>query len=169
MSEDLTVFYARRKLFYDALRGPRFKQGTGTLTRYPGTPNEENCCLGVGCIVAGENGAPVPFRDVEDTRFYLSNAYRTEDETEGEDEINCFINSEDLPLAVKEWYGFDDHDPELTVVLHDSYEGVDYTAGVTASSLNDDKHFTFDQIADAFEAAYPCTREPEEPHGLLEP
>lgn len=169
MSEDLTVFYARRKLFYDALRGPRFKQGIGTLTRYPGTKDEENCCLGVGCAVAAENGVAVPYRDVDDTRFYLSNAYRSEDQVDEEDEANCFSNSEDLPLAVKEWYGFDYHDPELTVVLHDSYEDVDYTVGVTASSLNDNKRFTFDQIADAFEAAYPCSHEPEEPHGLLEP
>lgn len=172
-TEDQTVFYARRALFYDALRSDRFPQGTGTLSREINDDGGwEHCCLGVACIIAQENGLDLPFIVTDDTRYYLGSAWISEDHAEdeleeGESIDDCYTNSEDLPRAVQEWYGFRHSDPELEATIIDHETGLPYLTIATATSLNDEKNFPFSKIAEAFERTYPSTL--EGPSGVVEP
>lgn len=172
-TEDQTVFYARRALFYDALRSDRFTQGFGTLSRQLHEDQGwQHCCLGVACIIAQENGLDLPFIVTDDTRYYLASAWASEDQVkddleEGGSVDDYYTNSEELPRAVQEWYGFRDGDPELEAAIIDHETGLPYVTEVSASSLNDDKNFPFSEIAAAFERTYPST--PEGPSGVVEP
>lgn len=158
---------ARVSLLTAALRSDRFQQGTGYLTLEPGQPTEQNCCLGVACTVAMENGLHLDYVD-GDTRLFLDDEGHTCG-TEG-DNLNicaCYSNDTVLPHAVVQWYGFDADDPDMDVTVDDS--AGPYEARLSAATLNDDKAYNFAQIADAFDTNFVHLAEPEDPEGLLEP
>ena len=159
----LAEIYQHRAQFYAALRSRRFKQAQGYLTVDPGLPTESHCCLGVGSVVAEENGLPLEYVD-DSHRNYLDEEGHTCDGSE--EFCTCYTNDTQLPQAVVDWYGFDDDDPDLDVTVSDG-AGWSYETTLTAATLNDDKMFTFEQIADAFEAKYPAG--PADPEGALEP
>lgn len=146
-------------LFLAALRSDRFKQGTGHLTQNPGTPEEENCCLGVGCIVGMENGLKLEHWDGDGLRYYLADG--TEPDADGTFSTEDFHNAEALPQLAYEWYGFPDADPDILIPLDDNgnYNTNGTMERVTASTANDDKGLTFAEIADGFERTYGPNRE----------
>lgn len=147
-------------LFTAGLRSGRFKQGTGYLTQNPGTDAEENCCLGVGCIVAMENGLALHYQDQGDLRYYVGD--HVEPDYDGTMAEAAFHNAESLPQLAYEWYGFPDCDPDILIPLDDSgkYDPDNGTMErVTASTANDDHGLTFAEIADAFERTYGPDRE----------
>lgn len=146
------------QLFLDALRSDRFTQGTGTLISNPGTPEAKHCCLAVACIVAEENGVVVPYRDEGGERWYLDESnYTFAEDLPSE----AFFLNGTLPLSVREFYGFDDGDPELnlekvieTYRLNRGELGMRVTDTIAATEANDELGLNFTQIADAFEATY---------------
>jgi hypothetical protein len=140
----VTVNRERVQLLVDALRSGGFAQGTGRLLNAG-----KYCCLGVACVVAQESGL----------RLRLQT-----DENDGD--VN-FGNPLDwdydhdyaqLPGSVKDWYGFDSIDPDLTDVLTEDddlpYDTTEEPAIMPASTWNDDYDRDFTWIADAFERTY---------------
>ena len=158
----------RLSLLTAALRSDRFQQGHGHLTINPGLPTEKNCCLGVACIVAMENGLQLDYVDL-DTRMYLDDEGHTCG-TDGDDLTicGCYTNDTVLPRAVVDWYGFPDEDPDMIAPMRDG-DGGTYEARHSASSYNDDLGFDFAGIADAFDSNFTNTAEMEDPSGRLEP
>lgn len=84
----------KKLLWTDALRSDRFKQGIGRLTGITEQGEDKDCCLGVLCKVAVENGVVV---EVDRTGPYVSygGSYSA------------------LPFAVMDWAGLDSDDPDL--------------------------------------------------------
>lgn len=84
----------RVKLWVVALRSKRFKQGTGRLGRiYCGETT--NCCLGVACEVAKENGLEI--RRIERHGRHI--------------EYGGAVGQ--LPAKVVKWFGLPDKNPNL--------------------------------------------------------
>lgn len=114
------------------------------------------CCLGVACELALVEG--VGYRVGEK---YWNSAEAIAVFPEG--------NGTDLPGAVMDWYGFDDSNPEITILCHEisesrpgswcddcqSWDGearneCTNTINVPASEANDDLGLNFSQIAQGF-------------------
>lgn len=120
---------ARRRHLVKALRSGKYTQGIGCLEAARGffddaTLPGSNCCLGVGCRVAIEDGLDIDVRvDDEVVRF------------DGEGGI--------LPRSVMDWYGF--------ATTSGEYRS---NGRPTASLIynNDDDRMTFEQIADVIES-----------------
>lgn len=108
----------------DALRSGKYSQAKGSLQKIGGF-----CCLGVLCEIAVEDGIiPAPVVDKGEV------AYGGDDE----------LKDTDLPpQSVEDWSGLD---VRKTYVVN----GLDETL----YGLNDDRGFTFNQIADVIEKAY---------------
>ncbi len=119
MSE--SVFHDRVRLFVDALRSGEYTQGFGTLTW-----DGRDCCLGVAVKVAIHNGLSTVVEDEDDGRVSY----------DGEIAV--------LPLAVRQWYGFSDNNPELS----------NGEITFSATTWNDDGCANFYEIADMFERGY---------------
>lgn len=136
----------RLDLLTAGLRSGRFKQTTGALHRIL-DGQVENCCLGVACTIAIENGLELAYLDEEDQRFYLSDAY-DQDPDAPRSNIDYNQGSE-LPRKVRDWYGFDGCDPEIL-----AYTGTPEEHLISAAHANDALGLTFNQIADAFDATY---------------
>lgn len=130
------------RTFVAALRSGEFQQGRNKLEK-----NVDgvvvHCCLGVACRVALANGVEMEITSKPDafTR----------------DAITSFHgNSSFMPPKVSQWLGLagsgSDYDktgwPENPALVAE--DGVEYSASV----LNDERLYTFDQIADAFERTY---------------
>lgn len=117
-----------------ALRSGRYRQGTGSLTRFDAEGRPRHCCLGVLCEVALEAGV-------------IANAsvHRVASDVDlgGERSERCYDGQYNyLPPSVVAWAGLDDRDPLVV------YGG----RSVTLSSLNDDRQLSFAIIADLVEA-----------------
>lgn len=125
----------RIKLLVDALRSGKYIQGKNVLTQMVDN-QDRDCCLGVACKVAIENG------------LELSIMKNQSAESEYDTSINNCVRYErtlyTLPGSVKDWYGFLSINPTLQ---SDS-------RGNMASVFNDEFNYTFDQIADLFEKTY---------------
>ena len=121
------------RLWIEALRSDEFDQGTTKLTKIDDDGYETDCCLGVACKVAIKHGVPLKV-EIRASSSVDSVAYKAYGETE-EDEW--------LPNEIKDWLGLDSRDPVLAL---DKFESL------TATELNDDRGYDFDQIADAVEA-----------------
>lgn len=115
-------------LWVNALRSGAHDQGRERLTRVEDDGYEFDCCLGVACKVAIDNGVELKV-EVEES---INQKYKTYN---GE--------AEWLPEVVGNWLGVNERDP----ILHDNGLG-----GITATGLNDNQDYDFEQIANAIEA-----------------
>ena len=140
------------RLWVDALRSGKFEQGNAALTRISainGVRHESDCCMGVACKVAIENGVSFPVKENDMGTRYLYGA-------DQEDEY--------LPTEVIEWLGVDNRNVELRVIEEHEDDYYTYDGTFRAAEANDDRGWTFEMIADALEQRY--LREPEayDPH-----
>lgn len=128
----MAVNKERVRLGVAALRSGEFEQGAGYL-KY----NGKYCCLGVFCEIAIRNGCEVQVleSDAQEGKFFF-------------DGIADF-----LPRSVMEWYGFDSHNPKVSIdpELHSCADGCCPMNGASATEANDELHWDFSQIADGFE------------------
>lgn len=151
VGREVTINRERLELGVAALRSGLYKQGLGWLKT---TVSEEttHCCLGVLCEVAIASG--VPLVETVETAF-----------DDGANHTAFDGNDFVLPKAVIEWYGFENNNPELLSLPHDtdncyhcSYDlpcsQEDSLDAVEATGLNDDYGWTFEQIAEAFEETF---------------
>lgn len=96
----MNVNKERVELFAQALESDQYQQCTGSLKRLlqecpTGRLSEQHCVIGVGIAVALANGCKIP--------------------EYGGDPFDDFA----LPGFIQEWYGFDSHDPELSIDTED--------------------------------------------------
>lgn len=117
----------RVMLLVDALRSGKYKQGKASLGKRS-QDGEENCCLGVACEVAIENGLELDKEYTENIVFYDNEATI-------------------LPNSVRKWYGFKDNNPELLT-------GLSYVYGTPATRVNDDYGYSFEKISKLFKKTY---------------
>lgn len=169
----------RVRLLVADLRTPGIVQGHGYLTQAITDPKtlevvDHDCCLGRACKVSIANG----LEGVEAVRSGRTNGvdyvYTVVDDLEL---LHVMHEGAVLPRLVKDWFGFD----TLSVRLQ-TPDGKFQDAVI----LNDECHWTFEQIATAFEVTFLDGTYPEdamtwpkmpgyveppvsEPTGLLEP
>lgn len=129
------------KLGIAALRSDEFEQGVGALRIYVGMRDDQErhqyCCLGVLTEVAIRNGLELP-PDSDSHSRCCENCDAPESIWDLEDGV--------LSQPVREWYGLGTGDPEV---------GYDTDGDpITATLANDDRGWTFAQIADGFEAIH---------------
>lgn len=144
----MTVNVARVRLFVEALRSGKFRRIGGVLAFYDSQIKKyKYCCLGVACEVALANGLDIP-------RTRTSSGNRAYDEA-----------SVLLPLAVTQWFGFDDTDPMIDLIPEDYTRSGDPNVRRNAkyqlqqfawhaSNANDNLQLPFSVIANAFERTY---------------
>jgi hypothetical protein len=122
------------KLFVAALLSDEYEQGRYRLTTIEGD-SVRHCCLGVACEVALKNGVRMEI-DVVPAPGHPGVTKRV-------------YNGESLflPVAVREWLGVDNDNLMIQ--------------GFSASTLNDDSHWTFEQIAEGIVQTYELEGEPE--------
>lgn len=130
-----------KRMVLEALRSDRFKQRKYCLAEDDGE-GMRHCCLGVFCEVAIEAGVPV---DREERRTGVAgDVYLSYD--------GCTTIP---PLSVMDWlYGADAMIGSPTVVISEPADdgSTDEVARVEELAiLNDDKEWTFEQIAQAIE------------------
>lgn len=148
------------RLLIAGLRSGQYPQGRRKLTEMFGGKVVGHCCMGVGCLVAHENGLPLTTADENGSRRFYAPA-GTPDLRQEKGYIVDLGAWQDLvfPVAVMEFYGFSEQDPALLIPGNLAQPiGV---AGddngmirVTASAANDEHQLDFGQIADAFERTY---------------
>ena len=132
----MTINKERVRLWVDALRSGEFKQGKFFLERIMSDGSHEFCCLGVACRVAMAHGLELGIAEIPSKAFsYTVLAFKGE---QG-------ISDACLPSIVAWWFGLSSNEP---VVFHDD--------GTTDAliTLNDDKEWDFNQIADILEANF---------------
>jgi hypothetical protein len=157
----------RIQLFTAALRSGRFQQGTGALARrIDGT--WQYCCLGVACEVAAENGLDLPHEDTASAGGGVLRHY-THSGRVTKDPFDDFVNYVVLPASVSDWYGFDNHDPDLNFDDIGEVLGEVRREPVSAAEANDGHGKNFAEIADAFDATYVGSAEPDDQQGVGEP
>lgn len=119
----------RVRVLVAALRSGQYVQEDSSLGWLHADGSEHNCCLGVGCHVAKDNGLGLIVR--------LPDMY--EEDTDYTRRAVYFDSYSDfMPPTVARWFGLDERNPYLSRL------------GATASVANDNG-YTFDDIADAFE------------------
>jgi|SRR6185369_7096550 len=116
-----------QQLFVAALRSDEFKQGNNALLNAAGS-EKRYCCLGVACEIYRRTTGNGVWENVVGNINYFRFAGMS---------ISTVLHS-----AVAGWLGLFVNDPYIAVVNDES---------VTATKLNDDKGWTFNQIANAFE------------------
>lgn len=94
----------RVRLWIDALESGDHEQSRGCLIRHAGDPSEELCCLGVACRVAEKEGI---------VELIGNNQFGPHDIEPGMFNFNFETSATRLPLAVAEWFGFDETNPRL--------------------------------------------------------
>lgn len=121
----------RIRLFVNALRSGKYRQGRGKLAEYkPEEKRVRYCCLGVACEVAKANG-------LELRRERVDFEYGYAHDQKG-------LDTSLLPRSVRDWFGFDSENPLLVTSPRDYY----------AVDCNDELRWPFQKIADAFENKY---------------
>lgn len=139
----MTVNRERVLLLADALKSGRYRKGMSRLHYIPGNDADSWCCLGVASDIAIRNGLDI-------TRVIVQDVY-----LQGSKEVfGGHTRDEYLCAAVREWYGFDEANPELR-----SAGGMT----VSAASWNDtgapedgkgQREQDFTEIAAAFRRTY---------------
>ena len=131
------------KRWADALESGKYDQGKGRLERRRPLDSSDDgfCCLGVLCALAVEDGV-IERRD-EDGNIIFGSAEEFKD---GGSSMSF------PPESVIEWAGLSSENPAFEVVLPSGcgIEGCNLGHNNTnhqAAELNDDKGFTFEQIA----------------------
>ena len=109
-----------KQKWIEALRSGEYSQGKFRL--YDG---QRYCCLGVLCdLYLKENNQE--WKVLSNNQIYLDGSY-------------IDLESETLPLPVKEWAGIEDSIPKTPL-------------GTSLIALNDEEDYTFPLIADVIEA-----------------
>lgn len=130
----------RVRLLVEALRSGKYHQGNSALEFTDNAGVVRNCCLGVGCRVALENGLEITTGESNDFVFLGERKFpKTRFYGPGE-----WGDSNYMPESVREWFGFASSDPLVSTP----------DDGLSASEANDDKELSFEEIADAFERTY---------------
>lgn len=129
----------RIRKFAHVLRTTKKQQGVGKLIRYLSPWKKEYCCLGIACELAIKDGLKLD-QTKKTIEYYGASS----------EVVMLFGSSRDetysvLPTEVMRYFGFTDDDPTLRV------SGWDIS---TATDLNDERRYSFEQIADAFERTY---------------
>lgn len=122
------------KLWVDALLSGNYEQTNERLTKIDEYGHETDCCLGVACKVAIENGVPLEIEIIED--YTLGTTVKYSGRVDW------------LPEPVQAWLGFDVGDPFLAT------DEVDSEWRRTATDLNDDARYSLSQIAEAIQKEY---------------
>lgn len=112
----------------DALRSGEFKQIKGKIKS-----DEGHCCLGVACEV---------FKKETGTGNWIQVNSLPGARIEFRMNLDDWSAGDYLPVAVRDWYGFDVDDPRLIAGQNDFKN---------ATTMNDQMDWNFNQIADAFE------------------
>lgn len=116
-----------KKLWLEALRSDKYKQGTGFLK----TMDNEYCCLGVLCDVYAKTQKKKGFQKDETGIYFF------------EDKNSMFNkNSMYLPKQVISWSGLKDNSPIITI---------DFSNRKLLANLNDKEKLSFNEIADLIE------------------
>jgi len=123
----------RVKLLVDALNSDEFKQGQNRLEVVLNDGEVRNCCLGIACRVAMQNGLELATETLESVH---GSGFGVTSVTSFEGEINS------LPKKVVNWYGFATGDPELRTKRGSGIE--------SAIILNDILGAGFTEIGAAF-------------------
>lgn len=138
----------RIRLWEQALRDPDLLQGSGRLASWDDARDKwAQCCLDVACQVAKHNGLELKEHIYPDAiRGYAIRGYV--------DRCDCSscattVQTGILPSAVRDWYGFGSQDPELVDVDNPVFQ-----VRRNATTLNDSKKYTFEQIADCVAATF---------------
>lgn len=123
-----------KKLWVDALRSGKYKQGQNALATYDlDTEGYAYCCLGVLCEVAREQGVDVEVLEfgTEDDELYLM--YHRQHEI--------------LPSHIADWAGLDDQRANFTAI---------YGSMIIQTSLveRNDAGRTFDGLAEDIETYF---------------
>lgn len=134
-----------KKRWIEALRSGDYKQTEGTLNR-----NDETfCCLGVLCELAVEDG--VVTKKYDDMPAGIKDGvvgYRLTEVDFTQDEMfRKYTEYDLLPRSVMAWAGLEAQNPD--VEYHDPSS--DYSQVTCISSLNDEFHMNFEQIANVIE------------------
>lgn len=129
----------RVRLWVDALRSGEYEQTQAILLTGTGSGGLRFCCLGVACEVALKHGS-LPMR--RDGVEYVVT------ETDGGEHDD---HGQELPVVVKDWFGFTHTNPHLQVPPGSD---IGDDEKVTAIGLNDDHEWDFNRIADAVEYTY---------------
>lgn len=137
-----------KSLWLEALRNDTYQQGKLMLR-----PTLDTfCCLGVLCDIATKynDSIGVSWGDSEEHQgqsMYYSGTWENDDDQLKEDS--------ELPWPVKRWAGLDNENPKVEipdpfwVKQHDEDPPMKL---VTLAELNDERNYTFKQIADLIEA-----------------
>lgn len=123
----------RVRLLVKGLRSGEFGQARDVLHDQV---TDGYCCLGVATVVAIRNGLGPPTGNYLETSNYLD------------------WGVEHLHPAVVAWYGFDPHGREAGDGGNPSLQFDSEPGQISATVANDERRYTFDQIADAFERTY---------------
>lgn len=130
----MSVNKENMRLFVAALRSGEYEQGRYRLTTIQ-ADSVQHCCLGVACEVALRHGVQMEIgvAPVPGHPGLTKRVYNAQ---------SLF-----LPLAVQQWLGVDNDN----LMIH----------GESASTLNDDSHWTFSEIAEGIVKTYELEGEPE--------
>lgn len=127
-----------------ALRSGNYQQGNGALEYKDENGVTRNCCLGVACRVALDNGVE------------LTVVYRTNELLEGDENTyqkigfrggSSWHETNFMPPNVVKWLGLNHENPQLKSIEQKG----DFQA---ASRWNDMYDADFDEIADMFELTF---------------
>lgn len=121
-------------MWVDALVSGDYKQGVGALGAWGPFGIKKYCCLGVACEVAMLNG--LKLRRV--MRQGGITVYGDEDSV--------------LPQEVQDWYGLESSNPALLGAPEVSWDS--YDEAIECSSLNDERGYTFEEIAELIRDQY---------------
>jgi hypothetical protein len=130
------------KRWADALESGKYDQGRSCLERRSAQPSDDDgfCCLGVLCALAVEDG--VAERKLVQGSIFFGSPAEHENRTYG---------TSFPPESVLEWAGLGNENPVFDVDIPETCEikdcGGHSTSSAAAAELNDDKGFTFEQIA----------------------
>jgi hypothetical protein len=127
----------RVQLLIDALESGKYRQGYGALSRVDVEGNRHDCCLGVACYVANENGAGLVVETYNDHHFVI-------------DGLDGLLSQKAL-----KWYGFTSNNPVLKQRGH-------FTLNGRAAAVLNDRGVPFSEIADAFRYTYIEGHEPDQ-------
>jgi hypothetical protein len=145
----------RIRLWYEALRSGDYKQGKETLAQVTvdnGVATWTHCCLGVATEVAVQDKAVASL-----INSYIYSAGLPEGHPRREKSWSAMGG---LPNIVRQWYGLS-IDSDEGGGGSDPFLVIDDDDHQRASNLNDNKGYTFNQIADAIARTWPEILNPE--------
>lgn len=164
----------RMRRFVADLRGGQYRQGREKLRYDDEIGGTRLCCLGVACEAAASLGAPVAWSPADKEYVTWDPALpETEESKDRHHFFNGFAEVDTeaglLPHPIDEFFGIHGSDGQVlvrcdTVWLEDREDPCQHGANpgtccaverwISATELNDEIGWGFDQIADAFEYTY---------------